>query len=190
MCAFSSGLSLVRGGYQGRIAEDKVLLCGKKILSAFKAIKSEYIMLMLEALEAQAPRPLARQGLCPSYFHMEQEELGQTWNTARLYPREGTNFCLSYVGKCQRSAATNRFLQSCRSQSQDVQSCCTKTCPCRRGGVDPEVGHEQQDGQCWGAEQPGGCFLAQDMVTDGRNSTALTAVWLFSTHLSSRKRCT
>lgn len=60
---------------------------------------------------------------------MEQEELGQTWNTARLYPREGTDFCLSYVGKCQRSAASNRFLQSYRSQSWDVQSCCTETGP-------------------------------------------------------------
>lgn len=60
MCAFSSAPSSVRAGYQGRTAEDKVLLCGKKILSAFKTIKSEYIMLMLEALEAQAPRPLAR----------------------------------------------------------------------------------------------------------------------------------
>lgn len=73
-------------------------------------------------IEGQGPLSsgmLARQCLCPSYHHMEQEELGQTLNTAYLY-RSGLG--ISYTGKCQRSVASNRPLWQYQSQSWDVQA--------------------------------------------------------------------
>lgn len=74
-------------------------------------------MLMSVGSEGQGPLSsgtLARQCLCPSYLDTEQEELGQTLNTPYLYP---SGLRISYIGKCQRSAASNRLLWQYHSQS-------------------------------------------------------------------------
>ena len=132
---------------------------------------------------------LARQCLCPSYLHTEREELGQTLNTAYLYH---SGLRISYIGKCQRSVASNRLLWQYHSQSWDMQSSCRDLSLQKRQHGSSSRSWAGKTSSTLGWVKP--CFHLwhRSSMTNGGAWEATALPWqicLLSTQLWVQKRC-